>query len=51
MGSVLTWVVGLVWSGLADIVLAIIPWWVISRAAMNFKEQIGLLVCMSLGVL
>ncbi|SPO01902.1 uncharacterized protein DNG_04575 [Cephalotrichum gorgonifer] len=39
-----------VWSGLADIVLAIIPWWVLSRAAMHFKEQIGLLICMSLGV-
>ncbi|PKS08629.1 hypothetical protein jhhlp_005016 [Lomentospora prolificans] len=39
-----------VWSGLADIVLALIPWWVISRQSMNFKEQIGLLICMSLGV-
>ncbi|PKS05641.1 hypothetical protein jhhlp_008160 [Lomentospora prolificans] len=39
-----------VWSGLADIALAVIPWWIISRAAMNFKEQLGLLLCMSLGV-
>ncbi|CAI4212389.1 unnamed protein product [Parascedosporium putredinis] len=39
-----------VWSGMADIVLAVVPWWVISRQSMNFKEQIGLLICMSLGI-
>ncbi|SPO01712.1 uncharacterized protein DNG_04385 [Cephalotrichum gorgonifer] len=38
------------WSGLADIVLAIMPWWIIARHSMNLKERIGLLVCMSLGV-
>lgn len=39
------------WSGLADIVLAVLPWWIIARHAMRMKERIGLLVCMSLGVL
>ena len=39
------------WSGLADIILAILPWWIVARHAMNMKERIGLLVCMSLGVL
>ncbi|SPN99516.1 uncharacterized protein DNG_02368 [Cephalotrichum gorgonifer] len=38
------------WSGLADIVLALMPWWIIARNSMNMKERIGLLVCMSLGV-
>lgn len=39
------------WSGLADIILAVIPWWIIARHTMNMKERIGLLICMSLGVL
>ncbi|KAL2109856.1 hypothetical protein VUR80DRAFT_1902 [Thermomyces stellatus] len=38
------------WSGLSDIILAIIPWWIIARHSMNVKERIGLLTCMSLGV-
>lgn len=41
----------LAWSGLSDIILAIIPWWIIARHSMNVKERIGLLTCMSLGVL
>jgi hypothetical protein len=41
----------LAYSGMADISLAVLPWKIIRRNTMNYKERIGMLVCMSMGVL
>ncbi|PKS07488.1 hypothetical protein jhhlp_006092 [Lomentospora prolificans] len=38
------------YSGLADIALAVLPWKIVRRNSMNYKERIGMLVCMSMGV-
>ncbi|KEZ38718.1 hypothetical protein SAPIO_CDS10744 [Scedosporium apiospermum] len=38
------------YSGMADISLAVLPWKIIRRNTMNYKERIGMLVCMSMGV-
>jgi hypothetical protein len=40
-----------VYSGILDIALAILPWWIIWHVTINKREKIGALVAMSMGVL
>lgn len=39
------------YSGVMDLVLAIIPWGIIMRLHMHTKEKIGVALAMSMGVL
>lgn len=41
----------LVYSGLGDIVLAMLPWKIVWKANLLKREKIGVLVAISLGVL
>jgi rhodopsin domain-containing protein len=38
------------WSGVMDIMLAVLPWSIINRRSLNQKERLGVLVAMSMGV-
>jgi hypothetical protein len=40
-----------VYSGILDIILAILPWKIIWNVVINKKEKVGALVAMSMGVL
>jgi len=40
-----------VYSGVFDIVLAILPWKIVWNVTINRKEKLGVLVAMSMGVL
>ncbi len=41
----------IVYSGILDIVLAILPWKIIWNVIINKREKVGALVAMSMGVL
>lgn len=43
--------VAVAYSGTMDIVLAILPWWIIWPLTMSTKEKVGVLLAMSMGVL
>ena len=40
-----------VYSGVMDIALAALPWWIINRRSLSNKERFGVLIAMSMGVL
>lgn len=42
--------VGLVYSGVADIVLALLPWKIVWEATIVRREKVGALIAMSMGV-
>lgn len=39
-----------IYSGVMDIVLALMPWWIIWSANMTLKEKLGVMIAMSMGV-
>lgn len=44
-------VFGAAYSAAMDFLLAMVPWFVIMKLRMHMKEKLGVVVCMSLGVL